>query len=132
MRILVGEDDPWTVKTITGVLETRGCDVDRERTAQGCLERAERESFDLVFLDLSLPDVPIAKSDKVIQLLKRANPKMKIVAMATDTTRELERRVRRQGILFYMTKPVARELLEGLLDHLMKSDRTGSVHARGS
>ena len=132
MRILVGDDDPWTVKTITGVLETRGCDVDLERTAQGCLERAERESFDLVFLDLSLPDVPIAKSDKVIQLLKRANPKMKIVAMAIDTTRELERRVRRQGILFYMTKPVARELLEGLLDHLMKSDRTGSVHARGS
>jgi hypothetical protein len=57
---------------------------------------------------------------------------MKIVAMATHTTRELERRVRRQGILFYMTKPVARELLQGLLDHLMKSDRTGPVHGRGS
>jgi len=132
MRVLVGEDDPWTVRTITGVLETRGCDSALERTAQGCLERAERESFDLAFLDLSLPDVSAAKSDRVIQLLKRANPKMKIVAMATDTTRELERRVRRQGILFYMTKPVARELLQGLLDHLMKSDRTISVHRRGS
>jgi DNA-binding response OmpR family regulator len=132
MRVLIGEDDPWTVRTITGVLKTHGCEVGLERTAQGCLERAERESFDLVFLDLSLPDVPIAKSDKVIQLLKRANPKTKIVAMATDTTRELERCVRRQGILFYMTKPVARELLQRLLDHLMSSDRTGSVPVCGS
>jgi len=132
MRVLVGEDDPRTVRTIIEVLETRGCEVDLEPTAQGCIERAERESFDIVFLDLSLPDVPTAESDEVIRQLKMANPKLNIIAMTANTTRELERRIRRQGILFYLTKPVVRALLDDLLLHVMKWDRVRPAHELGA
>jgi hypothetical protein len=47
-------------------------------------------------------------------------PEMKIVTMASQCSRDLERIIRRHGILFYMTKPVAPSLVRELVLHLMK------------
>ncbi len=55
-RILVIEDDPPVATMIMNLLMRAKCDVVVEQTARKGIELAERGSFDLVTLDINLPD----------------------------------------------------------------------------
>jgi two-component system alkaline phosphatase synthesis response regulator PhoP len=54
-RILVVEDEPRLVVTLTDRLESEGYEVGVARDATGGLERASRERWDLILLDVMLP-----------------------------------------------------------------------------
>jgi two-component system alkaline phosphatase synthesis response regulator PhoP len=54
-RILLIEDEPGIVLTLTDRLTREGYSVDSATDGESGLERASRESFDLLLLDLMLP-----------------------------------------------------------------------------
>ncbi|MBU0909345.1 MAG: response regulator [Proteobacteria bacterium] len=70
--------------------------------------------FGLVFLDLALPDMP---GEILIPALKAVHGQMPIITMTDSNCRELERKVRSHGIIFYMEKPVSVNILQELLRH---------------
>lgn len=57
MRLLVVEDDPSIAAGLTRGLKEAGFDVSLEVTGESALAAAARESFDLLVLDLNLPDL---------------------------------------------------------------------------
>ena len=56
MRVLIVEDDDAIATPLATGLEREGFDVDRVETGQAALDRATDSAFDVVLLDLGLPD----------------------------------------------------------------------------
>jgi two-component system response regulator RegX3 len=56
MRVLIVEDDDAIATPLAKGLEREGLDVDRVETGEAALARASQTSFDVVLLDLGLPD----------------------------------------------------------------------------
>ena len=55
-RVLAIDDDPGVLELIAAILEGQGFEVDTARTSQVALRRARQARYDLVILDLILPD----------------------------------------------------------------------------
>jgi two-component system response regulator RegX3 len=56
MRVLIVEDDDAIATPLAKGLEREGLDVDRVETGEAALSRASEAPFDVVLLDLGLPD----------------------------------------------------------------------------
>lgn len=70
----------------------------------------------LVDLDASLPDG--RESKELLVDFRRIHPEAKIIALTGANSFELEREVRRHGVISYMTKPVDILSLEAIIDHI--------------
>jgi CheY-like chemotaxis protein len=122
MKVLLAENDKQAAEAIRTTLEMCGCTVLLAATAGRCLNIAQQEDVDLLLIDLSLPRPPGVDCEEVIRQLKDMHWDLKIVAMASENTRELEQRIRRHGILCYLTKPVLPSLVRDLVLHLRKKN----------
>ena len=68
-------------------------------------------------LDIFLPDI---MGYDLIPLLKNEWSGMEIITMTGRSSMDIEERTRRQGILYYMVKPIDLSELRSILDHMNK------------
>ncbi len=121
MNVMLVESDQRTAMGVKKALKGFDCSITSASTPEDCLTLARRQPFDVVLLDLSLARE--CGCEEIIRQLKETQPDMKIITMAAQCDRDLERVIRRHGILFYMTKPVSPSLIRDLAAHLIKSKR---------
>lgn len=119
MNLLIVEDDFDTASHIGEMLSGWGHRVETSATGGEALKKAANNRFDLVLLDIFLPDL---KGYELIPRLKGLCPDTKIVTMTGYNSRELEWKVRKQGILYYMIKPFEGKSLKSILDHLTRTE----------
>ncbi len=119
MDVMIVDADTQTASDIKAALSGCGCRITSASTREDFLRLTARQSFDLVLLDLSLarPD----RCEDLIRQIRSAQPDVKIITIAAQCDRDLERAIRRHGVLFYMTKPVTLSLVRELTTHLLKS-----------
>jgi DNA-binding response OmpR family regulator len=55
-RVLIADDDPIVVKFVSAILKNEGCDVLTAADGATALEAVERDSPDLVILDIAMPN----------------------------------------------------------------------------
>lgn len=107
-RILVVEDEPAIAFGLQLDLKSEGYDVEIESDGESALQRARKEPFDLILLDVMLP-----RKDgfEVCRELRRSGSKMPII-MLTAKTQEAEKVLGLEiGADDYVTKPFSpREL----------------------
>jgi CheY-like chemotaxis protein len=128
MKVLFAENDKQAAEAIRTTLEMCGCTVMSAATAGRCLTIAQQEDVDLLLFDLSLPRPPGLGCEEVIRQLKDMHRDLKIVTMASENTRELEQRIRRHGVLCYLTKPVLPSLVRELVLHLRERKRVADAN----
>ena len=68
MRILIVEDDASLASGVSRILEAEGYAVDMTSRGEEAVEAAKRERFDLVILDIGLPD---AHGGDLLRTLRR-------------------------------------------------------------
>lgn len=115
MDVLVTENNVSALSHITELIQRLGHSAEKSETAQGTLDIVREKTFDLVFLDMSLPDM---KAQELIEKLKELRSDIKIVTMTAASTDELEKEIRTRGIVYYMSKPVSENILKDILDHI--------------
>jgi len=124
MNILIAEDDVAVASVLTESIQHWGYSAENADTCKDVLDKVKQKRFDLILLDIFLPD---GEGHRLIPQLKELWPKVRIITMTgyntriTMTgynTREMEREVREQGILYYMIKPFDPMVLKELLDHI--------------
>jgi DNA-binding response OmpR family regulator len=118
-RILVVEDDEPIGRLLESGLRANGYEVEWERTAAGALHQAAGPGFDLVMLDLGLPDLDgvvlsrelrVALPATVIVMLTARRDEMDVVAGLES------------GADDYLTKPFGMvELLARVRAHLRRN-----------
>lgn len=103
-RVLVCDDEPYIVESVSYVVRKAGFEVSSAEDGDSALEMARREKPDMVFLDIMMPGIP---GDEVCQRLK-ADPATRGIYVVILTARgqeEDERRAMEMGADEFMTKP---------------------------
>ena len=114
VRILLVEDDPFTLRVMARVLKGLGHQVRTATGAKAALEISERETFDLLISDIGLPDG--SGLDVMRELKQRKN--LRGIALSGFGMDEDIRRSQEAGFDQHMTKPVSTEWLEKAIQTL--------------
>lgn len=117
MKVLVVESDSDLADTILRMLERWGHQAHTCGSGKEALKSFMKTPCDLVLTEALLPDM---KGEELISRLKAFSPDMHVMAMTWNNSRELEARIRAQGVLYYMVKPFETESLRSLLEHLSR------------
>jgi len=73
------------------------------------------QKFDLVLLNIFLPD---GNGTDWIPKIKAQDPDIGIITLTTYNSRDIELRIRQQGIFNFLTKPVDLETLRAIIEHI--------------
>lgn len=117
MHILIVEDDAFYMDILARHVLSWGHDVTRAATGWDALQKAAALPFDLVLMDVFLPDMT------AMDLIPRLRPSQAdppIVTLTGQNSRELERLLREMGVAYYMAKPVSAPELQMVVDHLAR------------
>ena len=106
-RILVVDDEPNILATIAPLLRARGYEVITAMTGHAALESVQRDSPDLVILDLGLPDL----DGVVVTSQIRENRSTPIVVLSARGAENDKVRALDAGADDYVTKPFGTEEL---------------------
>lgn len=87
----------------------------RASTGKKALRLCKEKNFDLVLLDIFLPDM---KGYELIPEIKKAWQQSKIIAIADSNPRKLEQNVRKEGVIYYMIKPIDKKYFEITMEHV--------------
>ena len=114
LRVLVVDDEPLVLWSITEMLRSHGMDVQEAASAKGALRILADESGppDVVLLDLNLPD---SADLGPLTMMRKMAPATPVIVMTAFGTPEVCAEARRLGAATVMEKPFDLDTLDGLL-----------------
>lgn len=120
MRILLVEDDPATARSIELMLTHASFNVYRTDLGEECVDLAKLYDYDLILLDLDLPDMNGMEVLRLIRLSRIDTPVL-ILTGSDDTESKLK------GFGFgaddYMTKPFHRDELIARIQAIIRRSK---------
>jgi signal transduction histidine kinase/CheY-like chemotaxis protein len=106
LRILLAEDNPVNQRLATKLLEKRGHQVTVTATGRGALQRVQGETFDVVLMDVQMPDMDGLEATALIrQWEKNRGRRTPIVALTAHSMKGDRDRCLAAGMDTYVTKP---------------------------
>lgn len=118
-KILLVEDNPIISRISKDLLESLNCKVDIAETGTKALELANQYHYDLVLMDIGLPDIDGYTVTEKIRLNKnKAISTAPIIAITAHSEDEERQRCLNVGMSQMITKPLTREVAESILSKL--------------
>ena len=106
LRILLAEDNPVNQKLAVRVLEKRSCVVTAVGNGKIALEALEKDSFDLVFMDVQMPEMDgLEATAKIREIEVITGEHIPIIAMTAHAMKGDEERCLAFGMDDYIPKP---------------------------
>src|SRR3546814_2485011 len=117
MRVLLIEDEPTTAKSIELMLTTEGFNVYQTDLGEEGLDLGKLYDYDIILLDLNLPDIHGYEVLKKLRLAKVGTPILILSGQA-----ELDSKVLALGFgaADYVTNPLPREELVARIHALLR------------
>jgi len=117
LRILVADDDADMVGSFAMLLEQVGHRVETATSAQAALETARRSLPDLIFLDVSMPDM---NGWQLAPLLRQhlAQHPFALVAVTGRADVDAHVQSRKAGFDAHVAKPIDMPLLHSILKQM--------------
>jgi CheY-like chemotaxis protein len=133
LRILVAEDSLVNQKVILGTLQTRGHQVTLADNGRTALAKFQRQPFDLVLMDVQMPEMDGLEAAAAIRDLEgSAVKRTPIVALTAHAMKGDRERFLAAGMDEYVAKPVrADELFEVIASLLGPDTRAGDRRTGG-
>jgi two-component system sensor histidine kinase RpfC len=116
LKILIAEDNPANCKILRRILELAGHQVVIANDGASALEAMGRDRFDLVLMDINMPEMSGYEVTKMYRVEHLSEPRLPIIALTADGTSETERLCRDAGIDAVLTKPVEANQLLTVID----------------
>jgi len=131
LRFLVAEDNVVNQKLIARLLEKRGHTVALAGNGLEVLEILEKHSFDIVLMDVMMPDMDGFEATKRIrEKEKAAGAHLPIVALTAHAMRGDREQCLAAGMDGYVSKPIKVEELFSAIESLMQHS-SASVNSKG-
>ena len=131
-RILLADDNTDNRHLISIVLRHMGATVELAEDGQGAIDKAMKNPFDLILMDMRMPGVDGIEATRTLRELGYTGP---IVALTANATREDRDRCAEAGSDGFLTKPIVRsEFVPVVSSYLTKksdpsrSDAVRPVH----
>jgi signal transduction histidine kinase/CheY-like chemotaxis protein len=125
-RILLVEDNVVNQRVAAGLLTRRGHDVTVVPDGQEAVSRLEKETFDLVLMDLQMPVMGGLDATVAIRMRERATGgHVRIVAMTAHAMSSDRERCLAAGMDGYLSKPIDPAMLFAVVEQDGKGDGGG-------
>lgn len=120
LRILLAEDNPVNVKVAATYLKRRGQSFRTATTGSEALTFLAREPFDIVLMDLEMPDCDGLEATRRLRDGEAGpqNREVPVVAMTAHALSGVRQRCLEAGMNGYLTKPLDFQALDALLAHI--------------
>jgi CheY-like chemotaxis protein len=113
--ILLAEDNAINQRLAVSLLEREGHRVDVAPNGQRAIEALERRRYDLVLMDVQMPEVDGLEATRRIRERTDALARIPIIAMTANAMKGDEETCRQAGMDGYLAKPIEREKLYALV-----------------
>ncbi|WP_181872700.1 response regulator [Billgrantia montanilacus] len=118
LRILIVDDGPVNRMLASQVLEGQGFEVNCVASGQEALEQRQGQPYDLVLMDIYMPDMDGIEATRRWRELEASDPegsRSVLVALTANANEEDRRRFREAGMDDYLAKPYGPRALVDLL-----------------
>jgi two-component system sensor histidine kinase RpfC len=105
-RVLVAEDNAIAAQVITKLLERQGCSVTLVPDGNEALRTAQRESFDLAFIDLHMPSLDGIGFTRRLRAAESPGEHLNIIALTANAAEDIKEKCLAAGMDHFLTKPV--------------------------
>jgi two-component system chemotaxis response regulator CheY len=118
MRFLIIDDSSVDRHALASLLESLGHGVDQCASPTDALEKVEQGQYDLVFLDVVMPEQDGYKFLRTLRLNPKTASQYVVFCSSKKTPLEINYGVKRAGANDYLTKPVTRDSVGQILDRV--------------
>ena len=108
LRVLFVDDDPAASRLYKSYLSAEGHEVVIADSGIEAVEATERNTFDVVVMDLNMPGLDGWMS---MSLIKARRPRLPVVVLTGDPGRDLEQRAKTAGAAGFLSKPCQPDVL---------------------
>ena len=120
MRILLAEDNPVNQLVVLRLLENRGHQVQVVSDGRAALEAGARESFDLVLMDVQMPEMDGLEATRILRDREKAGVRsVPIVAMTAHAMQGDREKCLAAGMQGYLAKPIRPEEFFKAMDQVL-------------
>jgi two-component system sensor histidine kinase/response regulator len=124
LHILLAEDNPVNQKLAVRLLEKRGHHVAVASTGRQALLALERASYDLVLMDVQMPEMDGIEATTIIrEKEKSSRQRQAVVAMTALVMKGDRERCMAAGMDGYLTKPIRPQELDDVLEIYVAKER---------
>ena len=113
MEIMVAEDNPINQKLITHILNKLGYQPLLAENGQEALKKAKEQNFDLIFMDVQMPEMDGLEATRRIRIELQTQPI--IIALTANAMQGDQDDCRQAGMDDYLSKPVKPEEVVSML-----------------
>jgi signal transduction histidine kinase/CheY-like chemotaxis protein len=116
-RVMVIDELTENRTMVGSMLEQHGCEVELAATQEAALAALQRRVFDLVLIDIRLPDAQAGEFSSEIHLTAAGTPKL--VAVSGDVFADSQAQARAAGFDAFLAKPFSDEQLLAVVNALL-------------
>ena len=104
-KVLVVEDNPLNMELVVEILNSQGFVVDGAKDGEEAIQKAGKEVYDLIIMDIGLPGMNGVEATKIIRSKPgyKSKPVIALTAFAMKGDRE---RLLKDGFDAYVPKPI--------------------------
>jgi signal transduction histidine kinase len=117
-KVLVAEDNEINRVVISEILTSYGVDVELANDGMQAIEAIKQSHFDMIFMDLQMPNIDGFEATRVIRLSDTCTP---IVALSASVLKEDVKKAQQVGMNYHIAKPIDRPELIKILHRFIKS-----------
>lgn len=115
LRILLAEDNAINALLTRTLLEADGCHVDVVEDGVLAVEAMKKQSYDMIFMDMRMPNMDGLESTRKIRTLPNVPKSLPIVALTANAFDDDRNACFDSGMNDFMTKPVSAEELQDMV-----------------
>jgi signal transduction histidine kinase/DNA-binding response OmpR family regulator/tetratricopeptide (TPR) repeat protein len=128
LRILVVDDSPFNQQVAAGLLGLEGHSVQLAGDGREAIEMFKQEAFDLIFMDVEMPELDgLAATGLIRELEQASGTHIPIVGLSAHALIGVRERCLAAGMDAYITKPIQTDELFGALVLAAAVAPTGGV-----
>jgi two-component system, OmpR family, aerobic respiration control sensor histidine kinase ArcB len=115
-HILVVEDSSIAARVVTSMLSQMDCTIDVAEKGKDAVDFAEHKQYDLIFMDIGLPDIDGYEVTKRIRLNELNKNHVPIIALTAHASEENKKHCIDIGMNAVLTKPLIQKKAEDILN----------------
>jgi predicted ATPase/signal transduction histidine kinase/DNA-binding NarL/FixJ family response regulator len=123
LKILLAEDDVLNRKTSTYFLERDGHRITHAANGYEVLEYLKKNNFDLILMDIQMPEMDGIETTKIIRNSNQFDPKIPIFATTAYAMRGDKEKFLQAGMDDYICKPIDVDILRKKINQIAEQPK---------
>ncbi|MDE6387125.1 MAG: response regulator [Lachnospiraceae bacterium] len=132
-KILVVDDNAVNLKVAAGIFSKYGIDISVATCGEDSIKKMENENYDLVLMDMAMPDL---SGDEVLKIIRSKEEhyykEIPFVALTAQNGANVREEILNLGFQEYLAKPIKRRYLEKCLLEFLPEELIEHIKTKDS